>query len=90
MPSFRDRKIAAAFSSSTFGRPSDLPCARARVRPAWMRVPGVYKLAPAKSPEASPAPQLDPPGVRGNGHSADEWLDALERWAVDPSSLYGG
>jgi hypothetical protein len=51
-----------------------------------MRVPGVYKLAPAKSPEASPAPQPDPPGVRGNGHSADEWLDALERWAVDPSS----
>jgi len=46
--------------------------------------PGVYKLAPPKPPEspeaAKPAAPPEPP------RSDEQWLEALEAWAIDPPS----
>jgi hypothetical protein len=46
--------------------------------------PGVYKLAPARPPEAKPTPP-DPPAVRSDGMTDQDWLAALETWSIDRS-----
>src|SRR5262245_7391189 len=45
--------------------------------------PGFYRLAPAKPPEAKPAPtpEPDPPGVL----TEEEWLAAMDAWFTDRS-----
>jgi hypothetical protein len=48
--------------------------------------PGVYKLAPPKSPGAKPAPAPEPESVRGDAMTDEKWMQALEAWALDPSS----
>jgi hypothetical protein len=65
----------------------------AAVRREWeqgrlLRVsPGVYRLAPPKPAEpAKPAPQPDPPAVRSDGMTDQDWLAALEAWVVDHAS----
>jgi hypothetical protein len=49
--------------------------------------PGVYRLAPAKQaePPKTALPQ-EQPQVRDDGHTAEEWLAALEAHFVDPIS----
>jgi len=44
---------------------------------------GLYVLAKARPVEQTKPASPEP--IRGDGHTDDEWLDALERWAVDRS-----
>jgi len=44
--------------------------------------PGTYRLAPRKPPEPAPAPEPQP--ARSDGMTDEQWLDACERWLVDP------
>ncbi len=46
-----DWTIADSVASSTFGRPRTLPCARARVSPAWMRCWMILRSNWAKAPQ---------------------------------------
>src|SRR5258708_9186241 len=45
--------------------------------------PGVYKLAPARPPEAKPTPP-DPPAVRSGGMTEQDWLPALPTRSLHP------